>query len=161
MTSTPSHHNHFGFLLRSVKRVGRIWYRKKWTAYTFSSIKVTILVLYPLHHKWQYARPKSSRLSFLLPEQLQWEYTKVRSDLFLVIESILSWMVCMNGDVNLCTPCTNDIVRIHIMSWRVCVESFCRFEFSTTIQSTLVLLQERRHNRYLFGDTRFCLYRSI
>ena len=37
------------------------------------------------------------------------------------------------------TPIANNIVRIHITSWRICGKSFCRLEVSATNQTTLVL----------------------
>ena len=49
----------------------------------------------------------------------------------------------MNGDVGLCAPTSNDTVRIHIASWRICAKSFCRLEISTANQSTLVLCGNR------------------
>ena len=41
--------------------------------------------------------------------------------------------------MSLCTPTANNIVRIHINSWRICLESFSCLEMSTTNQSALVL----------------------
>ena len=42
-----------------------------------------------------------------------------------------------------CTPTANDIVRIHITSWRTCVKSFRRLEVFITNQSTLEICKNR------------------
>ena len=54
---------------------------------------------------------------------------------FLSLKVSVRDIACMNGNMSLCTPTANNIVRIHITSWGVCAKFLGCLEISATNQS--------------------------
>ena len=50
--------------------------------------------------------------------------------------------------MGLCAPTANDIVRIHIASWTICADSFCRVGTFHSQPVDPCTLREQRHYRY-------------
>ena len=76
-------------------------------------------------------------------DTFRWNTVQQDSINFLPLKASVREIAWVNGDVGLCAPAANDIVRIHIASWRICAESFCRLEICTANQWTLVLFRNR------------------
>ena len=70
----------FDSSLRSVNKVSGIWFQGNRTVCTYSSIEVTILVLYPLYHRRVHVCQNRSACTFFFWKTLaEKQYSKIRS----------------------------------------------------------------------------------